>query len=261
MISELQYCLQTLRNKRPVVLLLTNVVTMEFIVNVLLSIGVSPIVSTYKHEIDDLLNICSSVYINIGTLNDKFIELVDYTIILAKSKSIPIVLDPVGAGASKLRTQYARELLSKVNIIRANASEILALSSDIVNTKGVDSTVNDNSYMTASTELAVNHNMVLAVSGTIDFITNGTDSKEVSFGSQLMSYVTGMGCSVSAVIAGFSVIVPDPLLATYYAMLYFALCGQIASLSNKGVGAFKIAFLDELYKADFIAMYKVIGVK
>ena len=253
MINKIESNLKILRQTKPLVLSLTNYVTMDFMANTLLALGAAPIMSEERQEIEELIKISSVVNINIGTLTGRFIEKAKFACILAKKYNKPIILDPVGVGASKIRTETAKELLPFIDIIRGNASEIIAIAGISNETLGVESThevsdavhaakelasqqnkiiiVNDDTH--AEKDLALKQNKVVIVTGAEDFITDGNRDQTLNFGSSMMPLVTGMGCTLAAVIAAFRAVVPDSFEATRLATTYFNLSGQIAEYSYR----------------------------
>ncbi len=257
MINKIEKALANLRKKKPLILCLTNFVTQDFVVNSLLSLGAVPIMSICEDEIEELMRIASSVYINIGTLDNNFISLAKQAIQFAKKNNKPIVFDPVGAGATNIRTQTAQYILPFSSIIRGNASEIMALGDRAFTTHGVEATHTTDDAKEIAKLLASENNMSVIVSGPVDFITNGNKLAQVAFGSPLMQLVTGMGCSMTAVIAAFKAIIQDPFEAGSMAAYYFALCGEAASKNHKSPGTFKIAFLDQLHIPDFAFMREI----
>lgn len=251
MITALQHSLNTLRETQPLVLNLCNHVTMEFVANSQLALGAAPIMSTDKREFSELIALCSSLYINIGTLNEGFMENALYAAHLARQHRIPMVLDPVGAGASKIRTEAALALAPHAAIIRGNASEIMALAGNAVQTKGVESRHRPQDAKEQATHLANLYENCICVSGAIDFICDAKREAFIGFGSALMPLVTGMGCSLSGILAAFKATVSDPFDAAYYGALYVALCGSAAAQRASTPAAFKQQFLDCLFEADF----------
>ena len=261
MIDEIKNALSNIKRQKPLILCLTNFVTMEFVANSLLALGAAPIVSTCEDEVEELIKISSAVYINIGTLNSDFIELIKKAARLAVKYEKPVVLDPVGAGATELRTEIGRLMLSFSGITRGNASEIIALKSSIQTTYGVEATNTTCDAKEIAKFLALNSKKntkkAIMVSGPVDFITDGNQSCEVPFGSSIMQLVTGMGCSVTAVIAAFNAVLKDSFEVSKIAAHYFALCGQIASKNHKSPGTFKTAFLDQLHLPNLKIMKEI----
>ncbi|KTC95882.1 hydroxyethylthiazole kinase [Legionella feeleii] len=251
LLKDLEEALVSLRQTKPLVLCLTNFVTMEFMANSLLASGAAPLMSQAMDEMEELITISQVVNINLGTLDHAFYERALESAKIAKSQNKPVVLDPVGAGASRIRTSAAKSLLPHVDIIRGNASEILALSDEAGDTKGVESARSVNQAMNAAQQLAVSPSKIVVVSGPVDFITDGRQAINLPFGSPLMPLVTGMGCTLTAVIAAFAAIGLSMYQAALLATAYFGLCGQLTQHKTQGPGGFRQVFIDKLYKPDW----------
>lgn len=237
-----------IKSNQPLVMNVTNYVTMDFIANGLLSLGASPIMTQSIQEINDLLKAASAVVINIGTLNDEFIELCEQICREANRLGIPIVLDPVGAGASHYRTNTCLNLLERFNfsIIRGNASEIMALSGSHRNTKGVDSNIATHSAIENAQILSLHHHVVIAISGKTDAVIDENQVCLFDRGSLLMTRITGSGCLLSAVIGAFNAVHHDHFEAASAAVLFYSVCGELAARRANAPGSFKPHFLDAL---------------
>jgi hydroxyethylthiazole kinase len=252
MFNELKSILEKIKHTKPLVLNLTNFVTMDFMANCLLSIGVSPIMSAEENELEELIRISHILNINIGTLDSGFIKRVKKACQIAKDYNKPIVLDPVGAGASKVRADIVNELLEFIDILKGNASEIIAIDNYKFSALGVDSSHQVSSAKDSSLKLSQKYKITTVISGSEDFITDGERQKSLNFGSNIMPLVTGTGCTLGAVIAGFRAINSDSFDAATLATLYFTLSGQIAAENSIGPGTFKASFLDNLYQPNWI---------
>ena len=252
MIDKMEKALANVRSQKPLILCLTNFVTVEFVANSLLSIGAAPIMSACEDETHELVKMASALYINIGTLDHNFIGLAKKEIDIAKKHNKPIIFDPVGSGATTIRTETSKFILPFSNFIRGNSSEIISLAGNTHTTYGVEANNTTDEAMEIAKSLSLDNNGVVVVSGPVDFITNGNKSVEVPFGSPLMQMVTGMGCSLTAVIAAFASVVEDPFESAVIAAHYFAICGEIASKKQQSIGTFKVAFLDQLHNPDFV---------
>jgi hydroxyethylthiazole kinase len=244
-------CIQTVKDRikqiKPIVLCLTNFVTMDFTANVLLAIGASPIMSCEERELEALLNISNALYLNIGTLDDRFISRCEGAIQIANSLQKPIILDPVGAGSSATRTQSARAFMASADIIRGNASEIMALADMKIQTAGVESTQPSYIGKESADLLARQLKNTIIVSGEEDYVTNGTLHASFEYGSFLMPLVTGMGCALTAVVAAFAAVEDDLFKAAQLATAYFGLCGEQAEYNGKAPGTFRTALIDAIY--------------
>lgn len=250
MIKTVDTLLLALRKKKPLILNLTNYVTMEFVANALLAIGAAPIMSVCDTELEELINMSSCININIGTLDDVFIERCHQAAMLAKHAQKPIILDPVGAGATHIRTKTAQGLMKYADIIRGNASEIIALHKNRGTTLGVESLNSSDEAKDIAIQIAKDYDTTVVVTGKVDFITDGKDTTENHFGSPLMPLVTGMGCALNGIIAAFRSLTPSSFESAQLAVSYFGLCGSIAEKKAKHPGSFRTTFIDLLHSAD-----------
>ena len=238
----------------PLVHSITNFVVMQVSANALLAAQASPLMAHAAEEMDDI-TICGSARVrNSGTLDPAWLERMELAGTLKMKKGKPVVLDPVGAGASGLRTRSALRLLDMVrpDILRGNASEIMALAAEIrsadkVTTKGVDSRNSSDEALDSAHELAERFGCTVSVSGVRDLITDGKTDLAVEGGSPLMPLVTGMGCSASAVTGAYAAACRNSLVAAAAAMAVMASAGEKAGARAAGPGSFLPAFLDELY--------------
>lgn len=251
MITEIQSSLSQLRQVQPLVLCLTNYVTMDFMANALLALGAAPLMSESREEVEEFVSISHALYINIGTLNDAFVTRALFAAKIANYLNKPIILDPVGAGASKLRTAAAMEILPLAQVIRGNASEIISLAGENGATKGVESSDPVHKAMSSARTLAQKHHKLVVVSGPEDFITDSKQEQILRFGSALMPKITGMGCTMTAVLSAFVASNPNMYQALTYATAYFSLCGQQTQQQTQVPGSFRQLFIDNLYQPDW----------
>jgi hydroxyethylthiazole kinase len=249
MFEKMKTCVSNIKLEKPLILNITNDVTMDFIANGLLSLGASPIISKAEHEIEDLLQHVKSVVINLGTLNKEFVALCKHTCQIANRLKIPIVLDPVGAGASQYRTETCTSLLNDYNIaiIRGNASEVMALLDSSQRTKGVDSLEESNQALDSAKSLSQHYDTAIIISGKIDIIIDDHSIIQYNRGSALMPIITGTGCLLSAVIGAFHAIEKNRFTAASIGTLFYGICGEIAEKKAKGPGSFRTEFLDTLH--------------
>jgi hydroxyethylthiazole kinase len=249
MFKKTKAIMSHIKLEKPLVLNITNYVTMNFVANGLLSIGASPMMSIAEEEIEDLLKHAQSVVINLGTLNKAFITLCRHTCQIANQLNKPIVLDPVGAGASQYRTETCMSLINEYNIsiICANASEVMALSGASHTTKGVDSIIESKHAIENAKIISNRHNAAVVVSGKIDIIVDHNSIDQLDRGSPFMPTITGTGCLLSAVIAAFHAIEKNRFEAAKMATLFYGICGEIAENKANGPGSFRTQFLDALY--------------
>lgn len=250
MFKKIKNIREQMKQRNPVILNMTNYVTMDFVANGLLGIGASPVMSNAKQELEDLINIASAVVINPGTLSDEFIALSERACEIANKLNKPIIFDPVGAGASAYRTETYLKMLDnyKIAIVRGNASEIMALSDASIKTKGVDSTQKTDNAIQSAQTLAAKYSLTVVISGQTDVIVGANRISQYSYGSSMMPMVTGSGCLLTAVIAAFHAIESDSFAASAAATVFYGRCGEIAAKEANGSGTFKHHFIDALNK-------------
>jgi hydroxyethylthiazole kinase len=197
-----------------------------------------------------MVALARALVINIGTLSDQWIA----AMILAGRKAneigVPIILDPVGSGATSLRTITFKKLVSelKISIVRGNASEILSIASSDITTKGVDAAHNVDEASDTAQKIAHQLGTVVAITGPIDLITDGNRVIRCSNGHPMMGKVTGTGCAATATIAAFAAVTKNPLEAASAGLAFFGLAGEKAAEKAKAPGSFMIALIDSLYE-------------
>ncbi len=240
---------EKIRAERPLVHNITNYVVMNTTANALLAIGASPVMAHAVEEVEEMAGLASALVLNIGTLSRPWIESMHKAAAAAKAKGIPIVLDPVGAGATKLRTETALALMggSCPTIVRGNASEIRALVFAEHATKGVDSRHASEAAVEAARALSLRYGCVVSVSGAIDVIVGGVSLVRVANGHHLMPRVTGLGCSATALTGAFASVNPSPLLAAVHAMAVMGIAGEMAAEGCRGPASMMTGFIDALY--------------
>ena len=252
--------LDNVRNTTPLVHNITNYVTVNDCANILLACGGSPIMSDDMGEVEEITSICGGLNINIGTLNANTIPSMFAAGKKANSLNHPVVLDPVGAGASALRTNTALKLLDEVKfaVIRGNISEIKALCGTSQNTKGVDADISDkvtkenlDDAVKFIKSFARQTGAVIAVTGEIDIIADGERAFCGYNGNAMMSSITGTGCQLSAMTAAFVTANPDkPLEAAAAAVCAMGLCGEIAQErlgERDGNSSYRNYIIDAIY--------------
>lgn len=257
--SQLYDAHQQLQRAKPLVLNLSNYVTQDFIANVLLALGCAPIMSESDEELAELATLAHSLNLNIGTLDNQFAHRAINAGKLMQQQDKCVVLDPVGAGATCSRTRLAQELLPLANIIRGNASEIMVLTSSTISNYGVESSIESLSAMLNAQNLARQAQKIIVVSGKIDLICSPDTNYQNKFGTSLMTKVTGMGCCLSAVIAGFAAVCKDYALASYLAVVYYTLCAEQAARDESAPASFKVRFIDCIYRPDWAWFESRIG--
>ena len=246
---------ETLQAKAPIVHSITNYVTVNDCANILLACGASPIMADDIGEVCDITSICSSLVINMGTLNSRTIESMVAAGKKANELNHPVVLDPVGAGASPLRNNTAMTLLKEVqfSVIRGNISEIKFLATGSGNTKGVDAALADavtadniDTVIALAKAFSKTTGAVIAITGAIDIVADGNKTYIIKNGHAMMSRVTGTGCMLSALIGAYIGANSDDILdATAAAVCAMGLCGELA-LTAKGTGSYRTGLIDAM---------------
>lgn len=257
---SLKNALENVRASVPLVHNITNYVTVNDCANVLLACGGSPIMSDEPADVADITSICGGLVINIGTLNARSIEAMHVAGKRAAELGHVIVLDPVGAGASELRTQTASELLDElpITVIRGNMSEVKALAGASAATRGVDvnpddAVTDDNLAASAAfaCELSAKTGAIVAITGAIDIVADATCAYAIRNGHPIMGKITGAGCMLTCVVAAYAVANPDNMLeAVVAAVAGEGLAGQVAAArmtKEDGNGTFRTYFLDAMY--------------
>ncbi|MFB1079269.1 hydroxyethylthiazole kinase [Photobacterium damselae] len=241
--------LATLKQQKPLVVNLTNYVVMNNTANALLAIGASPIMAHSRDELAELMAISGALVINIGTLDSHWIPRMHFAIEQANRYNKPVVIDPVGCGASQLRTQTAQDLVALANnaTIRGNASEIIALAGHMSNSKGVDAQDSTTQACSAAKQLAQQYQCSVVISGETDYIVDAGTTVTITNGHAMMPHVTGMGCTHTALTGAFTAI-GETTGVTATALLGIA--GEIAAENSAGPGSLQINLLDTLYQLD-----------
>lgn len=243
--------IERLRASAPLVHNVTNYVVMNTTANALLAIGASPLMAHAPEEIDELVGLAGALVVNIGTLSSAWIAAMRLAARRAGEVGKPWVLDPVGVGASGLRTSTAASLLAlRPTVVRGNASEILALGGAVGAVKGVDSTASSSAAVDVARTLAQRTGSVVAVTGAIDYVTDGTRVAEVAQGVPLMARVTGLGCTASALIGAFLAVEHNPLDAAANALTVLGVAAEVAAERAEGPGTLQLYLLDALYRLD-----------
>jgi hydroxyethylthiazole kinase len=241
--------LAALRERKPLIHNITNFVVMNYTANALLAMGASPVMAHALNEVEEMVGLAGALVLNIGTLTPEWVDSMITAGKMASAHRIPIILDPVGSGATSLRTASARKIISETRpqVIRGNPSEVLSLRDAASKTKGVDSVHSVDDAMDSARALARELTSALAITGPVDLVTDGVRVARVANGHPLMGRVTGTGCTATVAIAAFLAVDPDPLRAAATALAYFGLAGEVAGQTAAAPGSFMIRMLDALY--------------
>lgn len=239
--------LRRMRDTAPLVHNITNFVAMNVMANVLLAAGASPAMVHAREEVAEFAALAQALSVNIGTLDPAWVEAMETAAQVMAKAGRPWVLDPVGVGATRLRQDACRRLIALgPTVIRGNASEILALAGLGGPGRGADSADPVEAAEAAARDLAARSGAVVAVSGPVDYVTDGTSAFRIANGHPLMPRVTALGCSLNGVIAAF-LVGQEALPATVAALAYYGLAGERAAIGAAGPGSFAAAFPDALH--------------
>ena len=247
---DLSSMLQRVRHERPLVHVITNYVAMHFAANTLLAMGALPVMADDVNEVEEMVSQARALVINIGTPSAPRIEAMLRAGTTANTIGVPVVLDPVGVGATSLRTHGCRSLTRElqVAVVRGNASEILAIASDAIKPKGVEAAHAVAQAQETAKELTKAFASVVAITGEVDLITNGETVVRCSNGHSLLGSVTATGCAAAATIAAFAAVSEDPLAAACAGLAFFGLAGELAATRARSPGSFMVALIDALYE-------------
>ncbi len=256
----LEKMLENVREKSPLIHNITNYVTVNDCANTLLACGGSPIMSDDIEDVRDITKICNGLNINIGTLNSRTIPAMFEAGKISNSLSHPVLLDPVGVGASALRTDTAEKLISEIkfDVIRGNISEIKALALGSGSTKGVDADVADavtpetiDSVISFVRKFSEKTGAVIVITGAIDLVVDTENAYVITNGHSMMSKITGTGCMLSAMMTAYiSANRDNKTLAAVAAVCAMGLCGERAFArlgQGEGNMAYRNMIIDEIY--------------
>lgn len=250
-ILNIESTLENIRNKCPVIHNITNYVTVNDCANITIAIGASPIMSDDIDEVSEIVSLSSALVLNIGTLNKRTIQSMILAGKTANEKNIPIILDPVGAGASQLRNNTAKELVEtlKIAVIRGNLSEISFLAGLGYSTKGVDVSKDDIENSDAafvSKSVSKKYNCVSVITGETDYISYNDKIVCLKNGHRMLSSVTGTGCMTTSLIGAFCGANSDYFISAIAGTASMGIAGEIsyAENSGKGTGSFHIGIID-----------------
>nr|WP_314498631.1 hydroxyethylthiazole kinase [uncultured Chryseobacterium sp.] len=237
------------RKTSPLIHNITNYVVMNNTANALLAIGASPIMAHAKSEVEEMVSISHALVINIGTLDEYWEETMLLSARKANALNKPWILDPVGAGATSYRNSVLSKLLDlNPTVIRGNASEIIALAQfNNTITKGVDSTSASNEAVEAAKVLVQNHQSAVCISGETDIVISKDQMIYLKNGHSMMTKVTGLGCTASALIGAFIGVTENTTEAVVAAVSFLSIAGELAAQESVGPASLQLTIIDKLY--------------
>jgi hydroxyethylthiazole kinase len=244
--KELGKLLEAIRSERPMVHHITNYVTVNDCANITMCIGAAPVMAHSVDEVAEMVAMAGALVLNIGTLDAGQIEAMLIAGKRANELKIPVVLDPVGAGATRLRTSSARKLIGdlKLAVIKGNAGEVATLAGEEASVRGVDSMSVKKDIIGIATKFAGIIGTTVAITGKTDIVSDGKSTLLVDNGHQLMGSFSGSGCMAASVCGAFAAVSGDRLKSTVAALAAFGIAGENAARKAKGPGSFKVALFD-----------------
>lgn len=244
------------RIKNPLVHQITNYVTVNDCANITLAAGASPIMADDIGEAAEIAALASALVINIGTLNERTIASMLAAGLSANERNLPVVLDPVGAGASDLRNRTTRDILAQVKlaVLRGNLSEVSFVAGLQATTRGVDASAADarNDAASVAQTVARRFGCVVAITGPVDVLTDGKRLIRISNGHPMLSRITGTGCMATALVGAYCGVSEDPLIAAVAGIAAMGIAGEIAyeKAGSLGTGSFRAVLLDAVSLLD-----------
>ncbi|MBU4016567.1 hydroxyethylthiazole kinase [Patescibacteria group bacterium] len=240
---------QRIKKQKPLVHQITNFVVMNDTANITLHIGALPVMAHAKEEVEEMTAMAGALVLNIGTLQADWVESMKLAGRKANSLGIPIILDPVGAGATSYRTKTSLELLQnlQISVLRGNSGEIGVLGGVRGEVKGVESIGDIKNPESVACELAKKYGCTVVISGKRDIIADLNNIYYVDNGHELLTTLTGTGCMATSIIGAFCAVEKDYSLAAASGLAVYGLAAELAAKKAKGPGSFKVAFFDAVY--------------
>ncbi|MDP4169152.1 MAG: hydroxyethylthiazole kinase [Bacillota bacterium] len=249
-IEKMAKIVEQVRQVNPLVHNITNVVVTNFTANGLLALGASPVMAYAKEEVADMAKIAGALVLNMGTLSSEEVEAMLIAGKSANENGVPVIFDPVGAGATPFRTEAARKIMNgiKVSIIRGNAAEIANVAGEEWSIKGVDAGEGNGDVRALAEKVARQYGMVVVITGKEDIISDGTTHYIIRNGHPILTKVTGTGCLLTSVVGAFAAVEKDLVLASAAALVTYEVAAELAAskTAEKGPGSFQIELLNEL---------------
>jgi hydroxyethylthiazole kinase len=251
MVSQISALFKEIRTKRTLVHHITNYVTVNDCANVVLAIGANPVMADDPVEVEDMVSICDALVINIGTLNERTVSSMIKAGKRANEKNIPVILDPVGVGATPFRFKTAETLLKEVrfSVIRGNMAEIKVIAGLQAKRAGVDSLEEEENGVSIARTLAQKLGCVIAITGKVDVVSDGNVCYNIFNGHTALTRLTGTGCMSSSLIGCFLGSSHHSLHSAIAGIVCMGIAGEMASHS-RGLGSFKVALMDSIALMD-----------
>ncbi|PFA17465.1 hydroxyethylthiazole kinase [Bacillus cereus] len=260
-IKEIAKIVDTVRETNPLVHNITNVVVTNFTANGLLALGASPVMAYAKEEVAEMASIAGALVLNMGTLRPEEVEAMVIAGKSANTHHVPVLFDPVGAGATSYRTEVARHIPGEVKLamIRGNAAEIANVINEKWEIKGVDAGAGNGDVVGIAKQAADEIDTVAVITGKEDVVTDGERTFIIRNGHPILTKVTGTGCLLTSVLGAFAAVEKDYVKAAVAALTFYGVAAEIAASKTveQGPGSFQIEFLNQLANtiANDIAQY------
>lgn len=238
-----------IRERKPLLHHITNMVVMNETANATLCLGALPVMAHASEEVEEMVAFAGALILNIGTLYPKLIRSMIAAGKKANELGVPVVLDPVGVGATSLRTESARQILDEieVSVIRGNAAEVSILGGFEGEIRGVESVGGGGDLAGVASDFARRQGGVVAITGKEDIVSDGTRTAVVANGDRMLGTVTGTGCMSTTIVGGFSAVQNDPFKAAVGALVAFGLAGEAAAkIAGDRPGSFHVSLYDSL---------------
>jgi len=244
--------LAAIRERKPLVHQITNYVVMNETANATLALGALPVMAHAPEEVEEMVGLADALVLNIGTLSRHWIEAMLAAGWAANARGTPVVLDPVGVGATAFRTDSAKRILDEVDIavLRGNAGEVATLVGVSAEVRGVESLATGADAADLAREAARSLGVVASVTGPVDHVSDGERAAAIANGDPMLATITGTGCMSSAVTGCFLAVAESPLDAAVEALVAFGVAGEDAAVGAKGPGSFHVNLYDALAALD-----------
>ena len=241
-----------MRERRPLVHQITNYVVMNETANATLALGALPVMAHAPEEVEEMVGFAGALVLNIGTLSSHWVDAMVLAGRAANERGVPVVLDPVGAGATRYRTESCRQILDEVDVavLRGNAGEVASLIGVAAEMRGVESMGAGASAADLAREAARSLGVVASVTGAVDHVSDGERVAAISNGDPMLATITGTGCMSSAVTGCFLAVADSAFDGAVEALVAFGVAGEDAARDANGPGSFHVNFYDALANLD-----------
>ncbi|PRS22354.1 MULTISPECIES: hydroxyethylthiazole kinase [Bacillus] len=249
--SRASHLLEKVREENPLVHNITNQVVTNFTANGLLALGASPVMANAKEEVAEMAQLADALVLNIGTLTKETVEAMILAGQAANEKGVPVLLDPVGVGATTFRANAAKQLLEnvKMTVVRGNAAEVAhLLGVDGWESKGVDVKAANGDVSALAKQASIVLQTIVVITGKVDVVSDGNEVLSIHNGHEWLTKVTGTGCLLTSIIGAFCAAGERPLHASAAALLFYGVAAEKAALhtKDKGPGTFQMELLNAL---------------